>query len=346
MYARKLPISSMRRLVRKAAFILGSWYHHAMASRLVWWHLSNAKARRAWTRYAEPLTPQEQAIVDSIRRTGIAVAHIDNLLSPVVFAELRRYAAKRWNNPEIRAVAKDRERAPLDAQGVKKSFLVSLWEGEHVLDFSHPFIRLSVSAPLLRIVGAYLGLAPKFRDWRLEVTVPTPEGMRPRASQRWHRDQEDQKLIKVFLYLSDVDEAAGPFMYVQYAHPVGKWRNLFPRIPPRGSLPMPEDVDRHIPWDDVVTLTGRAGTIIFCDTSGLHQGGYAKSTHRLMYTSIYTTAASPWPIRYAYPPGFTPLPGSHGWEAVVTAFTSRGLGPLAAFAVDNNPRQRPPKYFR
>ena len=136
--------------------------------------------------------------------------------------------------------------------------------------------------------------------------------------------------MKTFLYLNDVDESAGPFMYVTGAHPDGKWAHLFPRVPPRGTLPMPEDVDSHIPWQDVHTCTGRAGTFILCDTSGLHQGGYAKSKHRLMYTSVYTTAAAPWPIRYRYPDGFRP----------------DGLSALARFAVENDPRQRPPKYFR
>lgn len=319
-----------RSIIREGVFILGSWYHHLTASRPVWWGISNRKARRFWRDHAEPLTTAEQEIVDSLRARGIAVTHISNLLPPAVFGELKGYAERRWNDPAIQATARDREHAPLDAKGVKKSFLVPLWEGEHMLDLAHPFLRFSLSAPILRIVGSYLGLAPKFRDWRLEATVPTPEGQRARASQRWHRDQEDQRLVKTFLYLNDVDESSGPFMYVEEAQEGGRWDRLFPRVPPRGTLPMPEDVDRHIPWPDVRTCTGTAGTFILCDTSGLHQGGYAKSKHRLMYTSIYTTAASPWPIRYRYPDGFR----------------SDSLPPLARFAVANDPRQKPPKYFR
>lgn len=321
----------IKRFVRFLFSLLGSGYHRLMATQLVWWHIANRRGRRLWRELAPTLTPRESELVASLRERGIAVASIFELFDPSIFAELSGYAERRWDDPVVQSTAAERVRAPLEAgPGVKKSFLVSLWEGERRLDLGHPFIRFSLSEPILRVVSTYLGAAPKFRDWRLEATVPTPQEVRPRASQRWHRDQEDQKLVKVFLYLSDVDESAGPFMYVQYAHPGGKWQYLFPRVPPRGTLPMPPDVDSFIPWPDVLVSTGSAGTLIFCDTSGLHQGGYAKSKHRLMLTAIYTTAASPWPIRYAYPPGFQ----------------ADGLTPLARFAVENNPRQRPPKYFR
>lgn len=319
-----------KKLIREAVFTTGSWYHQLAASHPVWWGIVNRRARRFWVEHAEPLTEREEAILRSLGERGIAVVSITDILPPAVFDELRRFAERRWGDPAIQAIAAERARAPLDAKGVKKSFLVPLWEGERTIDLAHPFIRFSLSAPILRVVAVYLGLAPKFRDWRLEATVPTPEGMRPRASQRWHRDQEDQKLVKTFLYLNDVDEASGPFMYVEGAHVGGRWQELFPRVPPRGTLPMPEDVDSRIPWPDVRTCTGPAGTLIFCDTSGLHQGGYAKSKHRLMYTSVYTTAAAPWPIRYRYP----------------EAFQSDELNPLARFAVANDPTQRPPKYFR
>lgn len=329
----------IKRPIREAVFSLGSYYHHLMASRPVWWGISNRSARRFWSKHRSPLASGEQSIVDSLLATGIAVTSFRDLFDDENFGELQRYALRRWNDPRVQAEASERARAPLvlDAGKKKKSFLVKLWagpfqtdQGKPFLDLKNPFIRFSLSRPILEIVGSYLGLAPKFRDWRLEATVPSPAELRRKTSQRWHRDQEDLRLVKVFLYLNDVDESAGPFMYLERSQAGGRWERLFGRVPPRGSLPMPPDIDRHIPWDEVRTCTGPAGTLVFCDTNGLHQGGYATSRHRLMYTSIYTTAASPWPIRYAYPPDFR----------------TEDLTALARFAVGNNPRQRRPKYFR
>ena len=43
---------------------------------------------------------------------------------------------------------------------------------------------------------------------------------------------------------------------------------------------------------------GKAGTMIFCDTAGIHRGGYATKNERIMFTAGYRTPASPWPVRY------------------------------------------------
>ncbi len=95
------------------------------------------------------------------------------------------------------------------------------------------------------------------------------------ASQRWHRDFNDQHLLKAFLYLVDVDEGTGPFEYIpgsapggQYAHE-WPWRPLGETYPPEGAL------EERIPADAIKTFTGPKGTLLFCNTSGFHRGGFA-----------------------------------------------------------------------
>ena len=51
-----------------------------------------------------------------------------------------------------------------------------------------------------------------------------------------------------------------------------------------------------IPPEAIKTFTGKAGTMIFCDTSGLHQGGYATGKERIMSTFGYYSHASLWPV--------------------------------------------------
>ncbi len=320
-----------RRAAKATLMTLGSWYHRARAWHPIWWHGLNWRARSLYRAHPPHFSAEERAIVDALSRCGIAVTHVDALLGTGVLAELAAYARRRWTGPDVRE-RMDR-RGELLAGGKPKSkgyFLIDLWPGERALDLLHPFIRFSIAEPILRIVASYLGLWPKFRDWRLEVTVPMGGGLGPYASQKWHRDEEDQKLVKTFLYLNDVDERTGPFMYLLDSHGGGRRRDLFPLAPPRGSLPMPANADNLIPADEVFTAVGRAGTLIFCDTSGLHRGGLAAAGQRFMYTSIYTTPASPWPIRYRYPPGFS----------------LAGLDEMARYAVANNPNQRPPRFYR
>ncbi len=321
----------MRRFARVILLILGTLYYRIRGVRPVWRFL-NRQGRTLYARHALSLSPLEATLVASLRERGIAVAHASELFgSLALLEELRRYALSRWENPHIRAAVREREQilATGSKPRIRKPFLINLWDGPAVIDLAHPFIRFSLSDPILRVVNAYLGMFSKFRFWHLEATLPLPPRLRATASQRWHRDPEDRKLVKVFVYLNDVTEAAGPFTYLQYSHDGGKWRALYPQSPPRGTLAMPPHAEYSLPEEDVMSSTGRAGTIIFCDTSGLHRGGLALERPRIMYTSVYTSPASVWPIRYTYPSGFH----------------AGGLSLQARFAVANDPRQRAPRYY-
>ncbi len=329
-------------IARTALTFLGSGYHRLRATKPVWLAL-NREARRRYAEHPATLLPREAQAVASLREEGISVAYMADFFKPDVLDELERYVRNRRASANVEsAIARHRAilAGEVPGQGVKKAFLVNLWDGEPVLDLSHPFIRFSLSEPILKIVNAYLGMFSKFRGWRLEVTIPTPPERGRKASQRWHRDEEDRRLVKVFLYLNDVDAAAGPFMYVRRSQVGGKWGDLFPMVPPRGSLPMPPNVDDFIPEADTVVCRGRLGTLIFCDTTGLHQGGFSSQGERFMYTSIYTSSASPWPIRYTYPStslGASPLASLPGAEI---------LSPAARHAIENNPNQREPRFYR
>ena len=72
-------------------------------------------------------------------------------------------------------------------------------------------------------------------------TVPYPGAGDRVASQRWHRDPEDEHIVKVFVYFSDVDDEAGPFEYVRGSTTGGRYGDLWPwsdghRYPPSDEL--------------------------------------------------------------------------------------------------------------
>lgn len=278
--------------------ILHSWYRRLRQTSLAW-QLLNVPARIRWLRSRRPLAPAERGAVAALEACGIAIVHASALAGPERVDELRRMAEARWQTR--------RGIAPPSATDTKGSYLVDLWGGEHVLLPGNPFLQFSLSTPILNVVNAYLGMCAKFREFFLQATVPRPGARTVIASQRWHADPDDRKLVKVFLYLNDVDETAGPFTYIRYTHSGGKWRKLFPYAPKRLTRhPDPAFIQANIPKEDFVTATGRAGTLIFCDTSGIHRGGYATSRERIMYTSVYTTPASYLPTRFSYPPDFDP----------------------------------------
>jgi hypothetical protein len=127
-------------------------------------------------------------------------------------------------------------------------------------------LRYAAGNSLLGIVNAYRGAQVKLVDDESERV----------ASQEWHRDPEDQHVVKVFLYFSDVDVDAGPFEYIPQSAEGFKYGHLWPwgkgeRYPPT------EELEAVVPDADRILATGSAGPLVICDTSGFHRGGYART---------------------------------------------------------------------
>ena len=117
----------------------------------------------------------------------------------------------------------------------------------------------------------------------------------PIGSQRWHRDPEDIKLVKVFLYFSDVDLTAGPTYYIPNSRKGEKYGHLWPQKIPRGSVPPLEALEELIPCSDWEVCTYPAGTFVFVDTVGFHKGGRATHRNRVFATWTFVSQGSLWP---------------------------------------------------
>jgi hypothetical protein len=100
-------------------------------------------------------------------------------------------------------------------------------------------------------------------------------------------------MLKVFLYASDVDERAGPLEYVVGSFARGPSGDVWRKPGGLGqSYIGEEEVDERFPPSGRFTATGRAGTVVFCDTSGLHRGGLATGKPRVFATWCFVTPAS------------------------------------------------------
>jgi hypothetical protein len=98
----------------------------------------------------------------------------------------------------------------------------------------------------------------------------------PGSGAGWHRDRPDRRQTKAILYLSDVEEADGPFQYLAGSHrPAQMLRDLVREgFEFNQSRFEPAQVDalvRRKP-DRVATITGAAGTLLLVDTRGIHRG--------------------------------------------------------------------------
>ena len=169
----------------------------------------------------------------------------------------------------------------------KKDFILSFWEYKPKLDFQNPFVDFAIQPLIHRVACAYMEMWTRLNYFHLAKTIPVGDA-EARFSQNWHRDSEEKRMLKVFVYLSDVDENSGPFTYIKKSTYGNKYGNVAPQKPPEGSYPETCLIESIVNKEDMATGIGKKGTVIFCDTSGLHRGGHAKSRERIMSTTFYT----------------------------------------------------------
>jgi len=142
---------------------------------------------------------------------------------------------------------------------------------------SQDVLGLITSAPVLRLAAAYLGCTPTLSGlsayWSYPAAAPVL------YTQRFHRDLDDWRFIKLFLYLTDVDHGTGPHVYVRQSH----LRAARLRARPYS----PQDVDRY-GRDKVLTVLGPRGTAFMADTYGIHLGTVPTQRPRLLLQAQYS----------------------------------------------------------
>ena len=275
---------------KEFSFQISRPYHLVRTAYPVWFNILNREARKLYEDEPPALNTVAERIVRDLKSTGIAVAHLEELFPGAdLLGQLQKHAQKLLESAKIKK---------------GKEFLLQLTELRPVLNFNDPLVQLALAPNVLNIVNAYLEIFAKFKTFSLNLTLTMPLNSPATKSQRWHRDPEDKKMCKMFVYLSDVDENSGPFIYIPESHYGGKWRKVFPQRPPRGYYPPDGAVERVIPAEAIKKMTGRAGTILFGDPSGLHKGGYALGRERLMFTVTFASSASLLKTFYSLPDNF------------------------------------------
>jgi hypothetical protein len=233
------------------------------------------------------LTDVQERALRELRENGIAIVPFAELIGDgglwealqadidafvaAAESELEHGGAKRKKDFLIRRYPRGKKKLPTEPA---------------ILPSDGPWLRYAAGDALLGIVNAYRGGQVKLVDFDLWYTVPVGDEAERVDSQEWHRDPEDQHVVKVFLYFSDVDEDAGPFEYVPQSAEGFKYGHLWPwgeseRYPPT------EELEAAIPRSERILATGSAGTVVICDTSGFHRGGYARAKPRILSTHTY-----------------------------------------------------------
>ena len=159
-----------------------------------------------------------------------------------------------------------------------KEFVVRLHSYGAELGLDDPWFRAVASHRLLDIANTYLEMWSKLEYVDVWYSVPQPAEAERISSQRWHRDYNDKHLLKVFLYLVDVDDSMGPFQYVPGSQPGGPYADAWPWEPLGQNYPTEQELEALVPSSAIRAFTAPKGTLIFCNTAGFHRGGSRRRT--------------------------------------------------------------------
>ena len=133
-------------------------------------------------------------------------------------------------------------------------------------------LALANDPAVLRIATAYLGCKPTLSSVGLRWSFPgTGEA---EDIQCFHRDPDDWRFLKLFVYLTDVDAGSGPHVFVAGSHrTAGRLRE---------RLYTTEEIERRHGRESVRAIAGPCGTSFFADTYGIHRGAVPTTRPRLI----------------------------------------------------------------
>jgi hypothetical protein len=276
----------------------------------LFWKVRNPASRRWFQRQGVALDPVQRSIGDDLKRKGIAITTFDALFGDSGRWESLERSVKAFASGESVRSGIDEYRQALELQRregpngptasqrakILKKYWVTFYPDDQrpTVSSKNEWLRMALDPRILDLVNSYFGLWSKLTYFDLWHTIPVDGGGGERfGSQRWHRDPDDRTKLRLYLYFVDVDEGAGPLQYVAGSQLTGPLWSLCPWPGPMGAGRVPDsEVERGAPPSGWITCSAPRGSLVICDTIGLHRGGIASTGVRVLATWAFVTPAS------------------------------------------------------
>ncbi|GAB4376494.1 MAG: hypothetical protein Kow00121_23680 [Elainellaceae cyanobacterium] len=203
-----------------------------------------------------PVDPIDRPIVEALDRDGIFVTTLAELKIPLTSQVLNGIDQL---IPELAATSTVHKRH-------RGEFLIKASRCQ-LLRYPELFLW-GLEERLLNVVENYLGLPAAYHGVYLRRDLANGVIRRTRF---WHLDKEDRRMVKIIVYLNDVNEEGGPFQYIS--------NHLTPTIIKELSY----DYNRvtnsmmegAVPSSEWLSCIGPTGTVIFVDPAKVFHRGQA-----------------------------------------------------------------------
>ncbi|MEH1806417.1 phytanoyl-CoA dioxygenase [Nostoc sp.] len=151
------------------------------------------------------------------------------------------------------------------------------------------FYAWAMEKRLLNLIENYIGLPIAFHGVHLRKDFPSKHQF---GTLLWHSDAEDRRIIKIFIYLNDVEEKTGPFEYIPRSlTSLFSWNyiRLYYKLWKSGYMGIDdEEVKPVIPKSAWKSCPGPAGTVILVDTKNALHHGTVRTEERSTLFFCYT----------------------------------------------------------
>lgn len=229
--------------------------------------------RKVGAELASKITSEDMLVVNRVHSTGYAMFESQPALTQELIDESQRL---------LNAYIAERSADSMSNMGL--SFMASLLS-KNDMTAESIFVRFASQPRLLSMASKYLGTSPYLSDISLIYSFDTTES--PAATQIWHRDYDDTRMFKIFVYCSDVPGPAAGALHVAHKNAV------------KGIYATPLYCSRRYPdakffkmakESDTTALCGPAGTTFICDThQSYHYGSRCTDRPRLACFITYQT---------------------------------------------------------
>jgi len=228
--------------------------------------------------FAAPAGEQVGGKLSELQRTGIC--QLGSLLTASQCAKLREYFEAKLAVDTYRP-----EYGRFLPAGDARSADSHIAYHDAIDIVTAPYLLAIANNPtLIEIVARYLGCQPTLGY--LAVWWSYHTGVGAQHAEHFHRDVDDWRFVKLFIYLSDVRSENGPHVFIRNSVSSSRLREI-----KRFS---DAEVARAFVEEDVVRLVADAGTGFLEDTFGLHKGQPVLRGRRLMFQAVYSMYALPY----------------------------------------------------
>ncbi|MBD2138017.1 phytanoyl-CoA dioxygenase [Anabaena sp. FACHB-1237] len=137
---------------------------------------------------------------------------------------------------------------------------------------------------LLNILENYIGLPVAYHGVQIRKDFINKSQF---STMLWHRDSEDRRIVKIIIYLNDVEEKEGPFQYVPSSFTSGiNFYRLYYQLYEKGIDD--ETLNKIVSKSAWKSCCGPAGTVIIADTNRLLHHGTVRTSERSTLFFAYT----------------------------------------------------------